>query len=316
MSLKVQNVSKFFIGKPAVNNITFEINTPSIVGFLGPNGAGKTTTMRMITGYLLPTSGEISIDGNVVSPNNHFLRRTIGYLPENNPLYPELEVHEFLEFAAQISGLESEFLRDRMDFVVSRCGLEQVVYDPIYRLSKGYKQRVGLAQAIIHDPKILILDEPTSGLDPNQVVEIRKLISELAQEKFVILSTHILPEVKSICSRVLIINEGQLVLDASIEQLQQAGASSVFALVRTDLSDVELTTFLNNQFPDTALKIEAKDSLKRVEIQTIDNLATREKIFELCSKNGIKLLELRGGENDLEHIFRKLTVGDNENDGK
>ncbi|MGC8652753.1 MAG: ATP-binding cassette domain-containing protein [Candidatus Kryptoniota bacterium] len=313
MSLKVQNVSKFFSSKPAVDNISFEISSPSIVGFLGPNGAGKTTTMRMITGFLSPTTGQISVDNGVVTPENHSLRRTIGYLPENNPLYPELEVHEFLEFAAGISGLEKEFLRDRMDFVVSRCGLEEVLYDPVYKLSKGYKQRVGLAQAIIHDPKVLILDEPTSGLDPNQVVEIRKLISELAQEKFVILSTHILTEVKSICDRVLIINEGKLVLDSSIDQLQPAGASSIFALIKTQLSDDLLTGYLADQFPGTALTVEAKNDFKQVEIRTADNLDAREKIFELCVQKGIKLLELRGGENDLEQIFRKLTVGDDEN---
>jgi ABC-type multidrug transport system, ATPase component len=253
MSLKVQKVSKFFSEKPAVNNISFEISNPSIVGFLGPNGAGKTTTMRMITGFLTPTNGQISIDNDVVTPENYSLRRSIGYLPENNPLYPELEVHEFLEFSAQISGLDKEFLHDKMDFVVSRCGLEEVFYEPIYKLSKGYKQRVGLGQAIIHDPKVLILDEPTSGLDPNQVIEIRKLISELAQEKFVILSTHILTEVESICNRVLIINEGQLVLDASIDQLQHGGTSTIFALIRTDLPVERLKDLLANHFPEGIL---------------------------------------------------------------
>ena len=188
MKLKVDKLSRSFGDNLAVNRVSFEIDKPSVVGFLGPNGAGKTTTMRIITGFLSPSKGVVTIDEEKVSINNVAIRAKIGYLPESNPLYTELEVREYLKFAGELSGLSPEKTESRLDYVADRCGVKEVLFDPIYQLSKGYRQRVGLAQAIIHDPEVLILDKPSSGLDPNQVVGIRELISELAEKKFVLLS--------------------------------------------------------------------------------------------------------------------------------
>jgi ABC-2 type transport system ATP-binding protein len=312
MSLKVAELTRFFGPVAAVNGVSFEVNVPSVVGFLGPNGAGKTTTMRIITGFLAPSGGKISIDDKEVSPDNFKLRSKVGYLPESNPLYTELEVHEYLKFAAQLSGLSAEKTEERLDYVVERCGLADVLYEPIFHLSKGYKQRVGLAQAIIHDPELLILDEPTSGLDPNQVIEIRKLIAELAQEKFVILSTHILSEVQALCNRVLIINKGKLVLDATSEELQQNGVGGLSLTLKASAPVENVKNVLSDAIQATGISATAEDGLLSVRLSVHDNNETRERIFDACVANGFKLLDINNTGSDLEKIFRELTMGDNE----
>lgn len=312
MGLEIREVQKLFGSKTAVDSISFQINQPSVVGFLGPNGAGKTTTMRVITGYLAPTEGEVVIDGESVGPNNVSMRAKIGYLPESNPLYTELEVHEYLKFAAQLSGLDPRKTVERLGFVVDRCGLKEVLYDPIDRLSKGYKQRVGLAQAIIHDPEILILDEPTSGLDPNQVIGIRGLISELAKEKYVVLSTHILSEVQALCDRVLIINDGKLVLDATADELQHSGTGSISVVVKTGLGEEEVADIFSKSLEPSRCTAKRSNGTVSLQLSLKDSDEVREKVFDVCVSNNMKMLGLNNSGSDLENIFRELTLGSDE----
>ncbi len=312
MSLKVEGITKLFGDTKAVDNVSFEIDKPSVVGFLGPNGAGKTTTMRIITGFLSPTGGMAVIDGETVDANNYGLRSRIGYLPESNPLYTELEVHEYLKFTGQLAGLPPKKTNERLDYVVERCGLREVLYEPIYRLSKGYKQRVGLAQAIIHDPKILILDEPSSGLDPNQVIGIRQLISELATEKFVVLSTHILSEVQALCNRVLIINKGKLVLDATSDELQHSGTGSVAVLIKVPGDADAAVSAFQDALQPRKLTLDRDGELISLHLAIEDSNDVREKIFDICVAHGFKILGLSSSGSDLEKIFRELTVGSDE----
>lgn len=312
MGLEIRDVRKLFGSKTAVDGISFQINEPSVVGFLGPNGAGKTTTMRIITGYLSPTEGEVSVDGQPAGPENVDVKARIGYLPESNPLYTELEVHEYLKFAAQLSGLDPGKTAERLKFVVDRCGLKEVLYDPIYRLSKGYKQRVGLAQAMIHDPEILILDEPTSGLDPNQVVGIRELISELAKEKFVVLSTHILSEVQALCDRVLIINNGKLVLDATADELLHSGTGTLSVVVKTDLSAEKVARTFESALDPSRCSAKKNGGTVTLQLALKDSDEVREKAFDVCVSNNFKMLGLSNSGSDLENIFRELTLGSDE----
>ena len=268
--------------------------------------------MRIITGFLAPSNGMISIDGEVISTDNSRVRSKIGYLPESNPLYTELEVHEYLKFTSELAGLGAEKTTERLGYVVDRCGLETVLYEPIYQLSKGYKQRVGLAQAIIHDPELLILDEPTSGLDPNQVVEIRKLISELAQEKFVILSTHILSEVQALCNRVLIINKGKLVLDATSEELHHDGIGSLSLIIKASKPIEDVKSVIGEAVQAKGISASAESGLISMRLSVEDNNQTRERIFDTCVQEGFKLLDIGNSGSDLEKIFRELTMGENE----
>jgi len=221
--LKVQNLTKIYGTQKAVNDISFEAKQGEIVGFLGPNGAGKSTTMKIATCYLTATSGTVEVCGFDVQQSPMEARRNIGYLPEHNPLYLEMYVKEFLEFIGGIYGLKGQNLQRRIDEIIELLGLTLEYKKKIGQLSKGYRQRVGLAQALIHDPKVLILDEPTTGLDPNQLAEIRGVIRNIGREKTVIFSTHIMQEVEAICDRVIIINRGNIVKDTSLNSLQQAG---------------------------------------------------------------------------------------------
>jgi ABC-2 type transport system ATP-binding protein len=220
--LKVQNLTKIYATQKAVDNISFEAQKGEIVGFLGPNGAGKSTTMKVATGYLTPTSGTVEVCGYDVLTSPMEVRKNIGYLPEHNPLYLEMYVKEFLEFIGGIYGLKGNFLRTRIEEVIEIFGLGLEAKKKIGQLSKGYRQRVGLAQALIHDPQVLILDEPTTGLDPNQLAEIRAVIRNIGKEKTVIFSTHIMQEVEAICDRVVIINRGKIVENAQLSELKQA----------------------------------------------------------------------------------------------
>ncbi|MEP5613674.1 MAG: ATP-binding cassette domain-containing protein, partial [Cyclobacteriaceae bacterium] len=221
MSVVVENLTKKYGAQKAVNDISFEINTGEVVGFLGPNGAGKSTTMKMITCFMAPTTGNVNVEGSSIHTDSETVRRKIGYLPENNPLYLDMPIVDYLRFSAEIQGVEKSEISSRISDMIERCGLTAEKHKNINELSKGYRQRVGLAQAMIHDPEVLILDEPTTGLDPNQIVEIRKLIKDLGKEKTVILSSHILSEVEATCDRILIINKGRIVADGSAEMLRQ-----------------------------------------------------------------------------------------------
>src|SRR3990170_7858191 len=239
MSITVRNLTKLYGEEKAVNDISFDVNTGEILGFLGPNGAGKTTTMKIITCYMPQSSGSVEVDGLSTLDYSVEVRRKIGYLPELNPLYLDMNVLEYLEYSARLHGLRDKHLRQRQNEMVEVCGLEEVRHKDINELSKGYRQRVGLAQSMIHDPDVLILDEPTSGLDPNQIVEIRSLIRHLGRQKTVIFSTHILSEVQATCDRVIIINEGRIVADGTPEQLQSdfRGSETVTVELKAKTSD-------------------------------------------------------------------------------
>jgi ABC-2 type transport system ATP-binding protein len=221
MSIKIQNLSKIYGQQRAVDDISFEVNKGEIVGFLGPNGAGKSTTMKILTGYIPATSGTAEVNGMDVKKKPKAVKRSIGYLPEHNPLYLDMYVREFLEFVGSMYDLKGNSLKNRVEEVIELVGLSLEKAKKIGQLSKGYRQRVGIAQAFIHDPEVLILDEPTTGLDPNQLIEIRGLIKQIGQNKTVIFSTHIMQEVEAICDRVIIINRGKIVADGNLNELKQ-----------------------------------------------------------------------------------------------
>ena len=253
MSIRVSNLTKQYGLQRAVDDISFEVNEGEIVGFLGPNGAGKSTTMKVITGFLPPTSGSILVAGENVVENPMAVKSMLGYLPEHNPLYQDMFVHEFLDFIAQVFGLKSERKAKRIGEMVHLCGLGAEQNKKIGTLSKGYRQRVGLAQALIHDPKVLVLDEPTSGLDPNQLVEIRNLIRRVSKDKTVLFSSHILQEVEALCDRVVVINQGKIVADDRIENLLQGGVKCVIVEFSNEVTEKDL------------LQIEGIVTVKRLE---------------------------------------------------
>lgn len=220
MSIKIQNLTKTYGTQKAVDNISFEVHKGEIVGFLGPNGAGKSTTMKILTGYIPSTEGSAEVNGFDVKSQPMQVKKSIGYLPEHNPLYLEMYVREFLEFIGSLYGLKGAELKNRIEEVIELVGLSLEKHKKIGQLSKGYRQRVGLAQAMIHNPEVLILDEPTTGLDPNQLVEIRNLIKEVGKNKTVIFSSHIMQEVEALCDRVVIINRGKIVADGNLAELK------------------------------------------------------------------------------------------------
>jgi len=219
MSISVNQLTKIYGSQIAVNNVSFTVNKGEIVGFLGPNGAGKSTTMKILTGYIQGNGGSAYLDEEEIRIDNVNTKKKIGYLPEHNPLYPEMYIKEYLQFVGSLYGMKKQILADRIDEIIEKVGLSPEKNKKIEQLSKGYRQRVGLAQALIHDPEVLILDEPTTGLDPNQLVEIRNLIREVGKNKTIILSTHIMQEVEAICDRVIIINKGSIVADDKLEKL-------------------------------------------------------------------------------------------------
>jgi ABC-2 type transport system ATP-binding protein len=235
MSISITNLTKTYGSQNAIDNISFDIKKGEIVGFLGPNGAGKSTTMKILTGYLKASSGDASVNGFDIVQHTMEAQRSTGYLPEHNPLYLEMYVKEFLEFTGSLYHLKGSFLKERVALLIDMVGLEREQHKKIVHLSKGYRQRVGLAQALIHDPEILILDEPTTGLDPNQLSEIRELIKKVGEDKTVIFSTHIMQEVESICDRVIILNRGKIVADDSLKNFTKGGESmeSAFSSLTT-----------------------------------------------------------------------------------
>lgn len=313
MSIIVENLTKNYGTLKAVDNISFEIHHGEIVGFLGPNGAGKTTTMRILTSYLAPTSGDVIIEGKNIRDHSLETRKMIGYLPEHNPLYSDMNVLDYLEFIAKLQGVDKFKITKRVREMVGLCGLSDVKHMDIGQLSKGYRQRVGLAQAMIHDPKILIMDEPTSGLDPNQIVEIRNLIRELGREKTVILSTHILPEVQATCNRVLIINKGKIVADGTPSELQSGfhGHERVFVEIEKPESyDFEMLQVKFNTLPSIkqiSLLYE-KDGIMRMKFEAEKGSDIRKQIFHICKENNFNLLELHREQTSLEDVFHQLTL--------
>ena len=308
MDIVIENLTKKFGGQCAVDNISFEVKTGEILGFLGPNGAGKTTTVRMITSYITPAGGNILIGGKSLSSDSGEIKRHIGYLPENNPLYTDMPVIDYLEFVAALQGLEKKDIPLRVVDMIRITGLNSEKHKKIGELSKGYKQRVGLAQAMIHDPEILILDEPTSGLDPNQIAEIRKLIRELGREKTVILSTHILPEVEATCDRILIINRGRIVADGTADSLRKQAQGQEFFKVKIEDSDPNIVFEALQGLSSVVLVDFADRELNRFNVQSHPGSDSAREIFKLCVDKNWILTELIPIETKLEDIFRDLTI--------
>jgi ABC-2 type transport system ATP-binding protein len=308
MDIQINNLSKKYGSQTAVDNISFEVKTGEILGFLGPNGAGKSTSMKMITGFLGIGDGDIVIGGRSIREHGDALKKHIGYLPENNPLYLDMPVIDYLRFCADLQSVPRGSIENRIRSMIQLCGLNAEKHKKIGELSKGYRQRVGLAQAMIHDPAVLILDEPTSGLDPNQIVEIRKLIRQLGKEKTVILSTHILPEVEATCDRILIINKGKIVANGTAELLRKQATGGELLKIRIEdgVNDKILSAL--NHLPSIDKAILADPSTNRFEVQTKPGQTSKREIFRLCVENRWILTESVPVETRLEDIFRNLTM--------
>jgi ABC-2 type transport system ATP-binding protein len=303
LSVTVTNLTKTYGTQNAVDNITFEAGKGQIVGFLGPNGAGKSTTMKICTCYIPPSSGTVKVCGYDVVDLPLEVQKNIGYLPEHNPLYLDMYVHEYLLFIASVHRLKNKSVRVKE--MVEMCGLSVEQNKKIGALSKGYRQRVGLAQALIHDPQVLILDEPTTGLDPNQILEIRNLIRHVGKEKTVIFSTHIMQEVQALCERVIIVNKGRIVANGSVDELKNLSASSRIIIAEFD-KDI-----------DTGIiaAIEGITEVKNIgtgkyEIRSREDRDVRGEIFKVASEKNLTLLGLRVEESSLESIFQQLTKKD------
>lgn len=298
MSIEVKNLFKYYGEQAAVRDISFEIKKGEIVGFLGPNGAGKSTTMKVITGFINASEGEVKVCGLPVDVDSLETRKLIGYLPEHNPLYLEMYVKEYLEFVGNVYKIKN--VKSRVQEMVKAVGLELEQNKKIAALSKGYRQRVGLAAAIIHDPEVLILDEPTSGLDPNQLVEIRELIKNIGKSKTVMLSTHIMQEVEAICDRVIIINKGQIVADNTADALQH-----------NEVNQTVYVEFDGNVNKNQLSKINGARKIEKVEngwlIESTDNLELRKNIAQFAQQNNLLVLTLKLEEKSLEEVFKELT---------
>lgn len=304
MSIKIENLNKLFGSQKALDNVNFEVQTGEVVGFLGPNGAGKSTTMKILTGLIPQTSGNAWVNGVNVQEDSMAVRRTTGYLPENNPQYDEMYVKEYLNFVGGLYKMGKE-KKTRIAELIERVGLGIEQHKRIGELSKGYRQRVGLAQALLHDPSVLILDEPTSGLDPNQIIEIRNLISSIGNEKTVLLSTHIMQEVEAICDRIVIINRGKIVADDTTENIKKKlGGNQQIIIVEF------------NSSPATS-KIETVEGVNKVikkegnlyEITGNANIDIRGNLFNMAVKNKLTVLSMHEKGHTLEEIFQELTAG-------
>lgn len=302
MSVEVVNLTKIFGKQKAVDNINFSADKGEIVGFLGPNGAGKSTTMKVATGYIPPTQGTIKVCGFDVRHQSLEVKKHIGYLPEHNPLYLDMYVHEFLNFTGSLHIRHSKQRKSRIEEMIAICGLEREQNKKIGELSKGYRQRVGLAQALLHDPDVLILDEPTTGLDPNQIIEIRNLIRSVSANKTVIFSTHIMQEVQAICDKVVIINKGSIVANAATDELKK----------------VKNNTRITAQFKEKIAVASLKEIPGVVEVNELEQNKfvivanadedIRPHIFQFSTRNGLTLIQLNAEENNMEDIFRQLTA--------
>ena len=301
MSLVVTNLSKQYGQQMAVNDISFSIQKGEIVGFLGPNGAGKSTTMKIATSYLPPTSGKVTVNGFDVVEQPMAVKKIIGYLPEHNPLYLDMYVHEYLSFVCGVYKIGKSETKRRVGEMIELCGLTKEQNKRIESLSKGYRQRVGLAQALIHNPEVLILDEPTSGLDPNQILEIRKLIKEISRNKTVILSTHIMQEVQALCDRVIVINQGKIVADDLLANLLKGKEGSTVLVVEWEgtisVDDIKALPGVADVTMDG----------KNFRITATTGFDVRAELFRMSAEKNLSLISLKQEENSLEEIFRSLT---------
>lgn len=300
MSITITNLSKTYGTQKAVNNISFTVAKGEIVGFLGPNGAGKSTTMKMITGYLDADKGNIDVAGIKVSKENISSKQKIGYLPESNPLYFEMYVREYLSFSASIHKIANA--KVKVEDIIKTVGLSSEAHKKIGQLSKGYKQRVGLAAALIHEPEVLILDEPTSGLDPNQIVEIRNVIKALAKNKTVLFSSHILQEVEAICDRVIIINKGNIVADDTLQNLQNANKEEAHVMVQFK-EDVDVNIFA--ELHQAKITNRNANNLFTFECEDAENV--KKQILQLSINHNLNILSIQSKSKNLEDVFKELT---------
>ncbi|MEZ5402240.1 MAG: ATP-binding cassette domain-containing protein [Bryobacteraceae bacterium] len=313
--IKVENLTKRYARTVAVNNVSFEVDKGQIVGFLGPNGAGKTTTMRVLTGFLPPTDGRAEVAGFDVTKDPIEVKRRIGYLPETPPVYPEMEVIEYLQFVGRLKGVASADLNRRAEEVADRCRVGDVKTKLIGKLSKGYRQRVGLAQAIIHNPDVLILDEPTAGLDPKQIIETRGLIKELAGEHTIILSTHILPEVEQTCQRVVIINKGKVVATDTVTNLTTKMRGGENVMVEVTAADGVNPSQVQQRLEQVAgvSRVMARDGAAdrmRFEVESLQGRQVRPDLARAIVEAGWNLHELHSHAFSLEEVFLQLTSAD------
>ncbi len=305
--ISVESVSKRYGDVEAVRDVSFTVREGEITGLLGPNGAGKTSTLRMMTGYLRCDGGRVLVGDYTIEENPEEIKSMIGYLPESAPLYEEMFVFDYLNYVAGVRGISSD---ERIDRVAVTCGITEVMHKTIGELSKGYRQRVGLAQAMIHDPDILILDEPTSGLDPNQIIEIRNLIRELGREKTVILSTHILSEVEATCDRVIILDRGSIVADDRTGNLKDmVSGEDRIRLTLSDVSFQDARETLSNLEGVLDLEETSGDEHLSLSLSVDPEMDVRPKIFRAACERGWTLYEMSRQRQSLEHIFRELTSG-------
>ncbi len=311
--IKAEGLTKYYPRTVAVDHISFEVEKGEIVGFLGPNGAGKTTTMRMLTCFMPPSEGTAKVAGYDVQEQPLEVKKRVGYLPENPPLYPEMEVLEYLEFVGRLKGVPNSKLKQRIDEVVERCALGDVLKKLNGKLSRGYQQRVGLAQALIHNPDVLILDEPTVGLDPKQINETRRLIKSLAGEHTIILSTHILPEVEQTCQKVIIINKGKLIATDTVERLTQRLRGSELLAVEVDGATSALQVQERLEKVPGVSRVTLKsttDHRYRFEVETTKGASVRPEVARAVVEAGWNLYELHTAAMSLEEIFLQLTATD------
>lgn len=310
--IKVEGLSKRYARNTAVNNISFEVQKGQVVGFLGPNGAGKTTTMRILTCFMPPSAGKANVAGYDVTEQPMEVKKRIGYLPETPPLYPDMEVHEYLTFVAKLKGLAGADIPRRVNEVMERCSVADMRTRLIQKLSKGYKQRVGLAQAIIHNPDVLILDEPTAGLDPKQIIETRSLIKSLSGSHTIILSTHILPEVEQICERVIIISKGHVVATDTVDNLTNRlrGAETIAVEVEGGEAGEILRKLEQVQGVSRIAQRESRDGRHLFEAESLQNQSIRAGLARTVVQSGYNLLELRPVAMSLEEVFLQLTGKD------
>lgn len=303
MSLEVRNVTKVFGTQKAVDNVSFTAADGEILGFLGPNGAGKSTTMKVATTYITPTEGTVLLAGYDVREQPAMVKEHVGYLPEHNPLYSDMYVHEYLRFIGKLHSLNGQILNSRINDMVDLCGLGVEQNKLIGALSKGYRQRVGLAQALIHNPPVLILDEPTTGLDPNQILEIRKVIREIGRQKTVVLSTHIMQEVNAICDRVVIINRGKKVADSTVKELSRQSKGIAYVVLEFS-EEVDDFSELKKLKQIAGVEVLGQNKL-RLTVHSGEDL--RPSLLKLAGEKSWPLLGIQLEENSLESIFKELT---------
>ena len=312
--ITVENLSKFYGDVEAVKSISFKLSDGEVVGFLGANGAGKSTTLKVMTGYLSPTSGTVNVNDMDILKDTHEIQKQIGYLPELNPLYAEMRVYDLLEFTAKIRDISGKTFKDALARVVEQCGLKGVIHKNVAECSKGYKQRIGLSCAMIHDPKILILDEPVTGLDPNQIVEIRNLIKDLGSEKLVLMSSHILQEIQATVNRIIIIHKGKIVADGTNEELMSGFMGNTKLTLEIQNAEDTSVKEITEKIPHlTIIDTESMNNRKRLYLEYPKDQDPREALFKYAVDSKWVITEMSPHSADLEAIFRNLTMEDTAN---